>query len=133
MSNTKISYITGWVCLAIVLAYATYLFGITGLRTIAGMIIIFVLPVFMILNGLKNFGLGVLDTGEKLFFSLFIGLSLFTLFVWYIDRVIPSLRASLIAGVVVLALAGFLIKRYGDRTGRCREHQEAKEAKYNEN
>ncbi|MDP7115501.1 MAG: hypothetical protein QF632_04735 [Candidatus Woesearchaeota archaeon] len=102
--------IVAGVCLLIVLGLAAHLFQFTGVRTIIGMLLLFVVPAYMILD---NFDL---EQDEKLFFAFFISISLFTLFTWYVDRILPSLRLSLAVSFILLVCGGYALKRY--RKGR---------------
>jgi uncharacterized membrane protein YqjE len=92
----------GWVCLGIVLVFSLYLFQFTGLRTLLGMLIVFVAPSY---------------------FTLFLSLSLFTLVVWLVDRIIPSLRVSLVVSVVLVSCAGIFWKKLH----KSRKHSAVKE------
>lgn len=85
------------VALVVIAAVAFALFGMPGFRAIAGIAVLFALPVLLLL---KNTGL---DAEEKVFFSLFVGIGLFPLAAWLVNTAVPSFRLS-----AVLALAGFV-------------------------
>jgi hypothetical protein len=78
-----------------------YLFEFTGFRTFAGIILLFFVPVYLIL---RNFEL---DDSEKIFFSIYISLGMYPLTVWGVNRIIPSLRASIFVTALVLIIIGF--------------------------
>tara|TARA_Y100000310_G_C20694831_1_gene824874 strand:+ start:4577 stop:4924 length:348 start_codon:yes stop_codon:yes gene_type:complete len=103
--------ILGGVCSIIILIYVLYLFQFEGVRSVLAMVLIYVIPTYMILN---NFNL---ETDEKIFFSLFLGLSLFTLAVWFVDRILPSLKLSLFVTFILVVGVGFLLKRYRTQLG----------------
>lgn len=84
------------------IAYAR--FGITGIRTILGIILIFILPVYLILDYFA------LPNDEKLFFSLFTGLGIIPLIIWLMNIAIYSLRASIIIIFLILLTIGILLK-----------------------
>ncbi len=99
MSRNYLEWLIGLLAVA---AAAAALFGFAGFRTIIGIAALLVMPALLLL---KNFGL---DTEEKIFFSLFIGIGLFPLLVFAINRVLPSFRASMAAALAVAALAGIV-------------------------
>ncbi len=88
------------------LALGAKLFGFPGLRTLVAMLVIFVLPSYFIL---RNFDL---DGDEVVFLSLFMGLSLGSLSVWYINRVVPSLTISLGVMVALGIIVGLFLHRH---------------------
>ncbi len=91
-----------WIAAAFAVAvFAFFLFGVPGFLTVAAFVVLFVVSFFFVL---KNFGL---DIEEKVFFSLFIGVGLFPLAVWLVNRLVPSFRLSAVLALALLALAGF--------------------------
>ena len=88
----------------LVLLFFFVLFGITGLRTIFGVVLLFFVPFFLILN---NFDLSL---DEKIIFSFFIGLGFFSTFTYWLGFVIGSLRVSMIIVFFVLVGIGFGIR-----------------------
>tara|TARA_B100000315_G_C14403554_1_gene507612 strand:- start:515 stop:868 length:354 start_codon:yes stop_codon:yes gene_type:complete len=105
------------VCILIVLGLVLKLFGFIGVRSIVGMFVLFIVPVFMILN---NFDL---EMDEKIFFSLFFGLSLFSLFIWLVDRIIPSLRFSIVVAFILCVGGGIYL---GKRLHKKKSQERAK-------
>lgn len=83
---------------AAVLLAALILFGFAGIKTIVVMFLFLFLPAYLF------FDLFDFELEEKIFFAAATGLALFPLAVWFINRIIPSFRASVIA-VFVLAVA----------------------------
>ncbi len=106
-------YIIGAACLFFALAAVAFLFQWSGIRAVIGMGIMFILPAFMLLNISND-----LSLDEKLFFSFFLGIGLFPLFVWYANRLIPSLKISLFFSVLALAVAGSLLNSLLKRASR---------------
>lgn len=90
--------------LAIVALFVYHLFGWTGVRTVFGMLAVFFIPFYLILD---NFDL---QKDEKIFFSFFIGLALYPVFVWYVNRIIPSMRLSMLVTFIVLVLIGLILR-----------------------
>ena len=91
--------------LAIALATAFYHFQLTGLKALAAMGIFFSLPFYLILGKFN------LEKDERLFFSFFIGLGLFSTIVFYVGRIIPSFRISVGAAFLSLLILYFVLKR----------------------
>ena len=81
----------------------TYLFGITGFRTFGSMLLIFFLPAYIIIKKLS------IEKDEKVFFSFFIGIAMFPLLVWYLNRIIPSLRVTILIIFVLLIGVGLFM------------------------
>ncbi len=89
----------------ITLSFFLVLFGITGARTIIAIPLFFFLPFYLILNNFE------LPAGEKIVFSFFIGLGIFSSFVYYISILVSSVRIAIAITFVILIAAAFLIKR----------------------
>jgi len=66
-------------CVAIVIIVVGILFGIIGIRSILGIIIIFCLPLYFIISSFK------FSVEESLFFSFFISLGCFSILIYYIN------------------------------------------------
>lgn len=84
-------------------------FGLTGLRTVLGVFIIFMLPIYLILN---NFDL---NAEEKLVFSFFIGIGIFPSIVYLLGLVI-SFRIAIIITFIFLILIAYALKKYKRKT-----------------
>lgn len=80
---------------AVALLAGLAFFGVVGLRVLAAFVAFFALPAYLLLRG---FGL---DGEERVFFSVFVGIGVFPVAVWAVNRVVASFAAS---AVVVLAL-----------------------------
>ncbi|MCP3682779.1 MAG: hypothetical protein GY861_08830 [bacterium] len=100
LNNTSISIIVG----LLILLITAIAIDFTTSRTVLAFYLVFILPVYSILS---NFDLG---RDEKFFFSLFIGLGLFPLAVYYLNMIIPSFKISIIASFVILVAIGFVLK-----------------------
>lgn len=93
-----------WICgVAVMAAAAFFLFGLVGFRSIIAFAVLFVVPPLMFL------GKTSLDVEEKIFFSLFIGLGLFSLVVFAVNQLLPSFRLSAVAAFVLVVLVAFLV------------------------
>ncbi|MFH1182169.1 MAG: hypothetical protein V1702_04380 [Candidatus Woesearchaeota archaeon] len=95
---------TALACYALVLLAGYMLFGMTGAGVIFAAALFFVVSPYFILSKLR------IEEDEKWFFSLFIGLGLFSTLVWAVGRVM-SLRVALIVTVLILAAVFFFVKR----------------------
>lgn len=90
---------------AAVLAVAALHFGLVGVRTMAGIVLFFFLPFYLVMRNIQFGG------DERVFFSFFIGLAFFSLFVFYFGRLVPSFRVSVVAVFVALLAVSFLLAR----------------------
>jgi len=88
----------------LIVLFILLLFGFTGLKTVL-IIPLFVIPFYLISKKFE------LKEDERLIFSLFIGLGLYSAFVYLIARVIGSIRISLIIVFILLLVIGFLVKK----------------------
>lgn len=89
---------------AIIIAFAHYLFGVTGIRVVFGIIFISI-PFYIMLSKLE------LPDGERFVFSLLLGLTLFSSFVYLLGLVI-SFRMSIIIVFIVLIISAIIFRKY---------------------
>lgn len=102
--------IFAWIAAAFAVAvFAFFLFGIQGFLAVAAFVMLFIAPFSLVL---KN---SSLDLEEKLFFSLFIGIGLFPIAVWVVNRFVPSFRLSAVLALGLLAFGGFFWPRISAR------------------
>lgn len=92
---------------AVIIAFAYYLFGITGIRVVFGIILVSI-PFYMMLDKLE------LSDGEQFVFSALLGLTLFSSFVYLLGLAI-SFRISIIVVFIVLVAAAFVFRRYKEK------------------
>ena len=90
----------------LVLLFTFALFGVTGLKTIFGVFLFFFLPFYLILD---NFDL---EKSEKIIFSFFIGIGVFSAFVYYLGMLFNSIRVATAATFVLLLTLGLLLRKY---------------------
>jgi hypothetical protein len=79
------------------------IFGTTGLRTIIGILLLFFVPSFLIIN---NFNF---ELDEKIIFSIFIGIGFFSTFTFWLGLLIGSLWISMIIIFILLSGIGIAI------------------------
>lgn len=79
--------------------------GFTGLRTAAGMLIVFFLPFYLIFD---NFNLG---QEEKIAFSFFTGITVFPSLAYWLGFVLPF-KISIFAVFILLLAVGYLSKKF---------------------
>lgn len=91
--------------LAASLIAAAFLFGMTGVRTVAAIVLFFFLPFYILIRKLN------MESDEKVFFAFFIGLGVFSTIVFYVGRIIPSFRISVAVAFVAFLLILVLIKK----------------------
>ncbi|MBS3097347.1 hypothetical protein J4209_00975 [Candidatus Woesearchaeota archaeon] len=92
------------VLIAILIALFLFLlFGLTGIR-VAFAILLMTLPFYLILN---NFELTIL---EKILFSFFIGLGIFSTLVYGLALVVNSIRLAIAIAFILLIVIGFGIR-----------------------
>ena len=89
----------------VALLVAANLFGMTGVRTLAGIAVFFFLPFYLILRKVN------VEDDEKVFFAFFIGLGLFSTIVFYVGRIIPSYRFDVAIAFVALLSVPFVLKK----------------------
>jgi len=89
-------------CVSLILLASFYFLGFTGLRSIISFGLFFFLPAFILLSytPLSNY--------ENLFLSFTLGLGLFPMAVFYLNRIIPSLRITLAIVLIITLVLGFL-------------------------
>ena len=111
----KINYASVFaICLVLAAAVFYWLFGLGGLLMLGGMCLFYGTANVFIFSQLP------LDPDEKFFFGFFISFVFFPLFVWYVNRIVPSFRISIIILVIVIGMAWTLIKllKKDDKTKR---------------
>lgn len=109
MKYTIDYFVVGVACLLLGAGIFYLLFGWMGVSILIGMVICYGMANFTVFKYLQ------LETDEKLFIGVFISLGLFPLLVWYLDRIIHSFFMSIIASLLMMFLAGLLIKSRGER------------------
>lgn len=105
MKNIKIHIFFFASCSAAIAIAFWSIFGMVGLRTYLGFLFLNFIPTYLILS---NF----VDGYENTLFSFFISLIFVNLFIWYINRIIPSMRVSMVVGGTLLYLAAFAIFKF---------------------
>ena len=86
--------------------FFTLIFGLTGLKVIIGVAFLLFLPIYLILN---NFDL---KTEEKIIFSIFLGLGIYSSFVYILGLLFNSIKIAMIVTFILLLLIAFVIKRF---------------------
>ena len=100
-------------------AFFLILFGITGLRTFLGFVLLFFLPTYLIF---KNFDL---EPEEKIAFSFFIGLGVFPTCAYYLGLLFSSMiLAILISFILLMAIAIIFNLKYSKHRRKGFEEKE---------
>ncbi len=102
LENKRI--VIGMCCLILLFFWA--LFGFTGVKIIIGAFLCFFIPFYLILDNFE------MERGEKVIFSFFIGLGVFSAITYYIGIVVGSLRISMGITFILLVAIGLLIKKF---------------------
>lgn len=85
--------------------FSFILLGMTGFRTIIGILLLFLVPFYLILNKTR------LSIGEKIIFSFFLSTGIFPTIVYYLGLFI-GVRKAIIATFIVLLVIGLVINKF---------------------
>lgn len=91
--------------LALILLVMAVLFGFAGVKVIGSAILLFFLPFYLILDSFE------LELEEKIIFSFFIGIGIFSSFVYYLGIVFDSIKTAVVITFVLLILVGIILKK----------------------
>lgn len=97
INNTHIAII------AIIIFFFT-LFGLTGLKLTIGILLLYILPFYLILDKFN------LEKTEKFCFSFFIGIGIFPAITYYLAVLFNSMRIAVIVTFIVLLSLGLILK-----------------------
>lgn len=89
---------------ALILAFFYFILGFSGMMTTLGIMLLFMLPTYLILN---NFDL---EQDEKIIFSFFIGIGIFPAIAYWLGMLI-SFRISIFIAFATLIAASFIIRK----------------------
>ena len=93
------------VMVIVILAFFYFIFGFSGMMAVLGIILLFIVPIYFILD---NFAL---SQDEKLIFSFFLGVGIFPSLVYWPGLFI-SFRLSIFITFIILIVVGFVVRRY---------------------
>ena len=100
MAKIKNDMLIGIICGIILLLFSYAIFGMTGARTMAAIIILFFIPSYLIINNFE------LEKDEKIIYSFFLGIGIFPSIAYWLGIAISSLSyASLITFVMLIAIS----------------------------
>lgn|SRR3989338_3130705 len=90
--------------IALILIFPSFFFGFTGFTTFLGFFVVLVFPAYLFL------GLANIDNMERVLLSVFLGIIIGALLLWYLDRIFSSLKLSIgISAILFYSLALFLL------------------------
>jgi len=89
----------------VVLLFYFIFFGLTGIRFVIGLFLLFFLPFYLILD---NFDL---TKSEKIVFAFFVGIGIYSTIAYYIGLLV-DLKISIVITFLLLIGINFLIKRF---------------------
>ena len=93
------------ILVAVSLIFFYFILGFAGFMTILGIILLFIIPIYLILD---NFDLG---QDEKLVFSFFLGVGIFPIITYWLGLYI-SFRLAILITFVILLVVAFLVRKY---------------------
>ena len=93
------------VMVVVILAFFYFILGFSGMMSVLGIILLFIVPIYFILD---NFDLG---QDEKLVFSFFLGVGIFPSLVYWPGLFI-SFRLSILISFILLIVVGVLVRKY---------------------
>jgi hypothetical protein len=91
-------------CVFMVALVSLLTLGVVGLRTVVGMLLVMVVPVYFILSSFVS------DDLERIVFSLFLGVGLVPALIYWPATVV-SLKLTVVVVALVLVAIGFWLKR----------------------
>ena len=94
----------GLLAAALILAFFYFVLGFSGMMTALGIMLLFMLPTYLILN---NFDL---EQDEKMVFSFFIGIGIFPAIAYWLGMII-SFRIAIFLSFMLLISASFIIRK----------------------
>ena len=89
---------------ALALAFFYFILGLSGMMTVLGIMLLFMLPTYLILNNFE------LERDEKIIFSFFIGIGIFPAVAYWLGMLI-SFRIAIFVTFAILIAASFIIKK----------------------
>jgi len=90
------------VIVLVILSFSYFVLGFSGMMAVLGLILLIMLPLYLILNKLN------LEQDEKIIFSFFAGIGIFSSITYWLARLI-SFRISILITFIVLTVIGVLI------------------------
>ena len=102
LKNENLGFIG--IVLAIMLAFFYFILGLSGMMSILGIIIFFVIPSYIILG---NFSL---EEDERLMIAFFAGVGIFPAVAYWLG-IYMSFRISMFITLILLILSGYLAKK----------------------
>jgi apolipoprotein N-acyltransferase len=97
--------ITMGIILVLIALFSFIFFGFVGFKVIFGMLLVFFLPFYLILD---NFNL---SRGEKIIFSFFIGIGIFPALVYWLG-VIISFKLAIALSFILFVSLGIILKKF---------------------
>ena len=90
---------------ALVLAFFYFVLGLSGMMTALGVMLLFMLPFYLILNNFE------LDQDEKIVFSFFTGVGIFPAIAYWLGMLI-SFRIAIFITFIILGIVGYLTPKF---------------------
>ena len=93
------------IILVLIALFSFIFFGFTGFKVIFGMLLVFFLPFYLILD---NFNI---SRSEKVIFSFFIGIGIFPALVYWLG-VLISFKLAIVISFILFISLGFILKKF---------------------
>ena len=93
------------VMVVVILSFFYFILGFSGMMSVLGIILLFIVPIYFILD---NFELG---QDEKLIFSFFLGVGIFPSITYWLGLFI-SFRLSIFITFIILIVVCFVVRKY---------------------
>jgi apolipoprotein N-acyltransferase len=93
------------IILVLIALFSFIFLGFTGFKVIFGMLFVFFLPFYLILD---NFNL---SRSEKVIFSFFIGIGIFPALVYWLG-VLMSFKLAIVISFILFIGLGFILKKF---------------------
>lgn len=92
------------IMIVVILAFFYFILGLSGMMSILGIILLFIVPTYLILD---NFSLG---QDEKIVFSFFIGVGIFPSITYWLGMII-SFRIAIFITFIILVVTSLLVRK----------------------
>lgn len=93
------------IIVAITLAFFYFILGFSGMMSILGIILLFIVPIYLILDNFE------LSQDEKIVFSFFIGVGIFPAITYWLGMII-SFRIAIFITFIILVVVGIVVRKY---------------------
>ena len=94
------------VIIVLMLIFFYFILGFSGMMTVFGIILLFILPIYLILSSFE------FEQDEKIIFSFFIGVGIFPSITYWLGMLMPFKIAIFVTFIILLIAAYSITKFY---------------------